>query len=71
MDLKLLGAILGAETGKRGDPHIISVVYPKWWAWEELNLRHPRYKRGALTPELHALIKLDKFYWCVVCKQAL
>ena len=25
-----------------------------WWAWVELNHRHPRYKRGALTPELQA-----------------
>ena len=27
------------------------------WAWVELNHRHPRYKRGALTPELHARLK--------------
>ncbi len=29
------------------------------WAWVELNHRHPRYKRGALTPELHAHLRIN------------
>lgn len=35
------------------------------WAWMDLNHRHPPYKGGALTTELHALVfqRINKMFY--------
>jgi hypothetical protein len=37
----------------------------KWWRWRESNPRHSACKADALPTELHPLMNLDNFIYCV------